>query len=159
MRLIDADKLKEEIGECPENWLDSPEEMQAVDDWKGIMELIDAAPTVPERTGTWSRCDVNGLSFWHCNKCDTLSLHPYNYCYSCGARMTVKGLETWRNDPVTKRQLETICAMREEAGMSDAFVPEFTGTTKGEASDWINKYKSEIHYSAYDLHEDAGDRV
>ncbi len=46
MRLIDADKLKEEIGECPENWLDTPEEMQAVDDWKNVMELIDAAPTI-----------------------------------------------------------------------------------------------------------------
>lgn len=46
MRLIDADKLKEEIGECPENWLDSPEEMQAVDDWNGFMNVIDCAPTI-----------------------------------------------------------------------------------------------------------------
>lgn len=159
MRLIDADKLKEEIGECPENWLDSPEEMQAVDDWKGIMELIDAAPTVKERTGTWSRYSVNGVNYWCCNKCDILSLRSYNYCYSCGAKMMVNRDRTWRNDPVTKKQLETICAMCEEAAMNNAIIPKFTGTTKGEANDWIDKYKSEIHYSTYDPHEDAGDRV
>ncbi len=46
MRLIDADTLKEIIGECPENWTDSPEEVEAFNMWHRIMDDIDSTPTV-----------------------------------------------------------------------------------------------------------------
>lgn len=46
MRLIDADTLKEIIGECPENWTNSPEEIEAFDMWHRIMDDIDSTPTV-----------------------------------------------------------------------------------------------------------------
>ena len=46
MRPIDADILKEIIGECPENWTNSPEEIEAFDMWHRIMDDIDSTPTV-----------------------------------------------------------------------------------------------------------------
>lgn len=49
MRTIDADTLKEIIGECPENWTDSPEEVVAFNMWHRIMDDIDSTPTV----GDW----------------------------------------------------------------------------------------------------------
>ena len=45
MRLIDVDILKEIIGECPENWTNSPEEIEAFDMWHRIMDDIDSTPT------------------------------------------------------------------------------------------------------------------
>lgn len=46
MRLVDADALKERFGECPYNWTDSPEEIQAELDWDIAMENINEAPTI-----------------------------------------------------------------------------------------------------------------
>ncbi|MBR4457364.1 MAG: hypothetical protein IKS31_00170 [Clostridia bacterium] len=46
MRLIDADDLKEIIGECPENWTDSPEEVAEFNMWHRIMDDIDSTPTI-----------------------------------------------------------------------------------------------------------------
>lgn len=46
MRLIDADALKELIGECPENWTDSPEEIAEFNMWHRIMDDIDSCPTI-----------------------------------------------------------------------------------------------------------------
>ena len=48
-RMIDADALKEIIGECPENWTDSPEEIAEFNMWHRIMDDIDSTPTV----GDW----------------------------------------------------------------------------------------------------------
>ena len=99
MRLIDADKLKEEIGECPENWLDSPEEMQAVDDWNGCMNVIDCAPTIDAeivRHGHWIEKDwFDGDIYYDCSTCGnswvTIEGTPQdngmNYCPHCGAKM------------------------------------------------------------------------
>ena len=50
MRLIDADALKEIIGECPENWTDSPEEVAEFNMWHRIMDDIDSTSTAL-RTG------------------------------------------------------------------------------------------------------------
>ncbi len=48
MRLIDADALKETIGECPENWTDSPEEIVAFNTWHRIMDDIDSTPIIDD---------------------------------------------------------------------------------------------------------------
>ena len=52
MRLIDADALKASLGESPENWMDTPEEIQAVNDFYSFQDLIDAQPTVNQ----WIPC-------------------------------------------------------------------------------------------------------
>ena len=51
--------------------------------------------------------------------------------------------------------------MWENAGMNDAIIPEFYGTTKGEASDYISKYKHQQYESFdFDSHGDNyGDRI
>lgn len=41
MRLIDADALKEAIGECPENWTNTAE-----NDWYAFMRIVDSMPTI-----------------------------------------------------------------------------------------------------------------
>lgn len=55
MRLIDADALIEQFDECPDNWTDSPEEIQAVLDWKSAVNNINKAPTIPAITVEWLR--------------------------------------------------------------------------------------------------------
>ena len=49
---------------------------------------------------------------------------------------------SWRNDPVTDKQLQLINDMFE---FSDYPLPLFEGKTKGEASDYINKYVKLAH--------------
>ena len=46
MRLIDADLLKEALGERPFNWTDSDAEIQECFDYDEFVALIDDAPTV-----------------------------------------------------------------------------------------------------------------
>ena len=48
----------------------------------------------------------------------------------------------WRKDPVTKKQKKCINAMREYSAYP---LPPFKGTTKGEASDYIDKYGKRAH--------------
>lgn len=69
MRPIDADVLKEIIGKCPENWTNSPEEIEAFNMWHRIMDDIDSTPTVndwisvqdklPEKSGWYLVSLVN----------------------------------------------------------------------------------------------------
>ena len=64
----------------------------------------------------------------------------------------------WRNDPVTEKQLAYIQEMQE---FSDFPIPRFTGSTKGEASDYIDRWSATAHESA-DFHSHAdnyGDRI
>lgn len=49
---------------------------------------------------------------------------------------------TWRDDPITDKQKTLIDDMME---YSDYPLPQFTGTTKGEASDYIDKYGKLAH--------------
>ena len=68
MRTIDADTLKEIIGECPENWTDSPEEVAAFNMWHRIMDDIDATPTVDDWTRIKDRPPKDGqdiLTYLH----------------------------------------------------------------------------------------------
>lgn len=55
-------------------------------------------------------------------------------------------MNNWRNDKVTEKQLEYILEMREHSEYS---LPEFTGTTKGEAADYINRWTKLAHESRW----------
>lgn len=65
----------------------------------------------------------------------------------------------WRDDPMTEKQEKMIAEMEETACMNGAFIPPFTGRTKGEACDYIGNYLHSCYVSAYSPHEDAGDRI
>ena len=97
MRLIDADALKESMGEHPYNWNDSPEEIQESFDWENFMQLIDDAPTIdvaPVRHGRWVIKKVLSLAFPSielpfgslCGGQGSTS-NPNGYCPMCGAKM------------------------------------------------------------------------
>ena len=66
----------------------------------------------------------------------------------------------WRTDKITEKQKQMIAIIEENAIMNNALVPSFSGSTKGEASDYISKYLHESCLSAYleVIHDDAGDR-
>ena len=66
---------------------------------------------------------------------------------------------SWRDDPITEKQEQMIATIEENACMNGAFIPPFTGETKGEACDYIGNYIHECYISAYNPHEDAGDRI
>ena len=53
---------------------------------------------------------------------------------------------SWRDDPATEKQLAYILEMNE---FSPYPLPEFKGTTKGEACDYINKYTRKAHESPW----------
>lgn len=64
----------------------------------------------------------------------------------------------WRNDPATEKQLTYIQEMQEFSVFS---IPRFTGTTKGEASDYIAQWSRRAH-EGFDFcsHGDNyGDRI
>lgn len=64
----------------------------------------------------------------------------------------------WRTDPATKKQLAYIQEMQE---FSDFPIPQFTGSTKGEASDYIDRWSKTAH-EAFDyqgLGDNYGDRI
>ena len=48
----------------------------------------------------------------------------------------------WRDDPITDKQKQCIEDMQE---FSYYPIPRFTGTTKGEAADYINEYGKLAH--------------
>lgn len=52
-------------------------------------------------------------------------------------------MDNWRNEPATEKQLEYIAYIQEFAYID---VPLFNGKTKGEASDYIDKYREYAHY-------------
>lgn len=55
-------------------------------------------------------------------------------------------MKDWRNEPITQKQKDYILEIQE---MSDFYLPEFYGKTKGEASDYINTYKQYIYESSW----------
>lgn len=64
----------------------------------------------------------------------------------------------WRTDPATKKQLAYIQEMQE---FSDFPIPQFTGSTKGEASDYIDRWSKTAH-EAFDYQghgDNYGDRI
>lgn len=54
---------------------------------------------------------------------------------------------SWRDDPATEKQLEMIGDIRES---SDWPLPLFTGKTKGEASDYIDRWIGKAHETILD---------
>ena len=48
----------------------------------------------------------------------------------------------WRDDPITEKQMEYIQDMMEFTAYP---IPNFTGKTKGEAADYIDKYGKLAH--------------
>lgn len=67
-------------------------------------------------------------------------------------------MSDWRNDPATKKQLAYIEEMQE---FSDFPIPRFTGSTKGEASDYIDRW-SKMAHEAFDFRghgDNYGDRI
>jgi hypothetical protein len=59
---------------------------------------------------------------------------------------------TWRDDPATEKQLEMIRNMRE---FSDWPLPPFTGETKVEASDYIDRWNAKAHESILDCWDET----
>jgi len=49
---------------------------------------------------------------------------------------------SWRDEPITEKQKQLIMEMNE---FSEFPLPAFSGTTKGEASDYINKNLKQAH--------------
>lgn len=93
--LISRAAAVESLGECPYNWNDWPEEIQAVDDWeshkKALEELpaVDAAPIVHAE---WVK-ENDRVNHWHCSNCDNAFgqvVYFYKFCPFCGAATTVK---------------------------------------------------------------------
>lgn len=64
----------------------------------------------------------------------------------------------WRSDPATEKQLTYIQEMQEFSALP---IPMFIGSTKGEASDYIDRWSERAH-EAFDFggHGDNyGDRI
>ena len=59
-------------------------------------------------------------------------------------------MKTWRDDPITAKQAQLIQEMNE---FSEFPLPRFTGTTKGEACDYINANLNRAH-EGIDTNED-----
>lgn len=55
-------------------------------------------------------------------------------------------MNNWRDDNITEKQRAYILEMQEH---SEYRLPEFTGTTKGEAADYINKWTKLAHESLW----------
>lgn len=64
----------------------------------------------------------------------------------------------WRSDPATEKQKAYIEEMQE---FSDFPIPSFTGSTKGEASDYIERWSKTAHEAAdfYGHADNYGDRI
>lgn len=58
----------------------------------------------------------------------------------------------WRDDKATEKQLRYIAEMQE---FSEYVLPDFTGTTKGEAADYIDKWNKLAHKTLIDAYEDT----
>lgn len=97
MRLIDADALKENMGEQPLNWNNSPEEIQEMFDWNNFTQLIDEAPTIEAeqvRHGHWiliKPADIDHNITVECSVCGAGDTHAEGvkvpYCWKCGTKM------------------------------------------------------------------------
>lgn len=95
MRLIDADVLIESIKrQCGICKLMPDEEIRqmAVIMEKGLIEVVNNAPTVEPKRGEWKRRIVdNGFNAdWVCSECGyrvKTDFVDYNFCPNCGADM------------------------------------------------------------------------
>jgi hypothetical protein len=58
----------------------------------------------------------------------------------------------WRDDPITDKQKALISEMQE---FSEYRLPDFTGKTKGEASDYIDKWIAKSHEKILDCYDET----
>lgn len=58
--------------------------------------------------------------------------------------------KTWRDDPITEKQKKFIEEMYE---FSEYPIPVFTGTTKGEACEYIGRWMGEAHKTILDCYD------
>ena len=80
MRPIDADVLKEIIGECPENWTNSPEEIEAFNMWHRIMDDIDSTPTINDWVNVKDKMPNDGQDVLaYLNDGEETRVAPCNY--------------------------------------------------------------------------------
>lgn len=80
MRLINADKLKEDM---------SKRQIKQRDLNASFFVVINEQPTVeaePIRHGHWEDIDGDG-SIWRCSVCGEVQCCNSNYCGDCGAKM------------------------------------------------------------------------
>lgn len=101
--LIERDAAIEALGECPYNWNDDPEEIQAVNDWEDMrtkLEKLPAVEAVPVRHGRWIKMTGMMPPEYHghycCSECGWHLKGLRNswtreeempYCPNCGAKM------------------------------------------------------------------------
>jgi len=64
------------------------------------------------------------------------------YCHNQTKGRKERAMDGWREQPITEKQKEYIRDMEE---FSYYPLPKFTGTTKGEASDYIEKHRELAH--------------
>ena len=100
-RLIDANKLLEELGEEPLVWSGLEEEIQARNDWRMFKNLVESQPTVDAVEvvhGRWEEdkppkhyifTGVNVI--YRCSECNNRFVHDTHYCPNCGAKMDGDG--------------------------------------------------------------------
>lgn len=67
-------------------------------------------------------------------------------------------MNNWRDEPATEKQIAYIQEMHE---FSEFPIPYFSGTTKGEASDYINRWSKTAHekFDAKCHADNFGDRI
>ena len=89
--LIERDAAIEALGECPYNWNDDPEEIQAVNDWEDMRTKLEKLPAVEAFPVKHARWKDNGNGTVSCSRCSTWfqkEREPYLlFCGYCGARM------------------------------------------------------------------------
>lgn len=90
--LITRAAALEALGECPYNWNDWPEEIQAVDDWESHKEAIENIPAVDAAPVVHARWQ--GISpFVDTEECSNCRYNIQSkeletpYCPWCGAKM------------------------------------------------------------------------
>ena len=107
--LIRRSDALEALGECPDNWCDTLEEIQAVADWRihtDAIKGVKAVDAVPVVNGKWVRvhgyATPGGDPVWRCSACGK-GMHTYGIehgsygasiadgqwvsCPNCGAKM------------------------------------------------------------------------
>lgn len=86
MRIIDADKLLEDIANSGLVW--ETYELLDVIEILAVKKIIDDEPTVEERPkGKWIIKHANGCNYYICSECSVLSNDWDNFCPNCGADM------------------------------------------------------------------------
>lgn len=88
---------------------------------------------------------------------DTPKITNYGKTWVCYTNKPIDP-KNWRNHPITEKQKAMIQELQE---FSELPLPTFKGTTKGEASDYINQYIKTAHQSldAIDHADNYGDRI